>query len=269
MKVLSENELSKLKNIELNMLCEIDKICREYQIRYSIAAGTLLGAARHKGFIPWDDDIDIMMYREDYCKLKECINLYSNELYWVDYYTYEGFPYPFSKIMKKNTILIEESNKYATSPDGVFVDVFPIDNTAENFMKRKKQYQRVMKWKQRLVTRENYYFGQTGIKELYRKARKNIYNLVPKKLFIEKIDKECCKYSKTGVVISLTIPIGVDKATFPREWFENYIELEFEGSKFMAIGEYKEYLKLSYGDYMKLPPKESQVPHHYVYDIQI
>lgn len=70
-------------------------------------------------------------------------------------------------------------------------------------------------------------------------------------------------------MISLTIPIGVDKATFPREWFENYIELEFEGSKFMAIGEYKEYLKLSYGDYMKLPPKESQVPHHYVYDIQI
>ncbi len=81
MKVLSENELSKLKNIELNMLCEIDKICREYQIRYSIAAGTLLGAARHKGFIPWDDDIDIMMYREDYCKLKECITLYSKELY--------------------------------------------------------------------------------------------------------------------------------------------------------------------------------------------
>lgn len=269
MKVLSENELSKLKNIELNMLCEIDKICREYQIRYSIAAGTLLGAARHKGFIPWDDDIDIMMYREDYCKLKECITLYSKELYWVDYYTYEGYPYPFSKIMKKNTIFIEESNKYATAPNGVFIDVFPIDNTEDNFMKRKKQYQRVMKWKQRLVTRENYYFGQTGIKELYRKVRKNIYNLVPKNFFIKKIDKECFQYSNTNILISLTGTLGVKKVTFPRAWFENYIELEFEGSKFMAIGEYKKYLELTYGDYMKFPPRESQVPHHFVYDIHI
>ena len=81
MKILSENELDRLKVVELNMLLDIDKLCREYGIKYSLAAGTLLGAIRHKGFIPWDDDIDIMLLREEYDKLRECVKLYGKELY--------------------------------------------------------------------------------------------------------------------------------------------------------------------------------------------
>ena len=264
MKILLENELNELKAIELNMLLDIDKLCREHGIKYSLAAGTLLGAARHKGFIPWDDDIDIMLCREEYDKLRDCITLYSRELYWVDYHTYKGYPYPFSKIMKKNTVLKEESNKYATAPDGVFIDVFPIDNTVQNYKKRKLQYKRVTKWKQRLVTRENYYFGQTGIKEWYRQFRKTIFNLLPKKIFIDVIEKECHKYSETDTVISLTGTVGVKKATYPKEWFDNYVELEFEGRKMMSIEKYKELLKEQYGDYMRLPPKNERIPHHYV-----
>ena len=269
MKILSESELNKLKAIELNMLTDIDKLCRDHEIKYSLAAGTLLGAIRHKGFIPWDDDIDIMLRREEYDKLRDCVKLYGKELYWVDYYTYEGYPYPFSKIMMKNTILIEESNKYATAPDGVFIDVFPIDNTTQDYKKRKAQYKKVTKWKQRLVTRENYYFGQTGVKEWYRLIRRNLFNCFPKKLFIDIIERECRKYAKTDTLISLTGTVGTEKATYPKEWFDNYIELEFAGKNFMAIRKCKELLEQQYGNYMELPPKKEQVPHHFVCDFKI
>lgn len=269
MKVLSENELNNLKRIELNMLIEIDKLCREHKIKYSLAAGTLLGSVRHKGFIPWDDDVDIMLCREEYYKLKACIELYTDDLYWVDYQSFKGYAYPFSKIMKKNTLFREETNIYSKAPDGIFIDVFPIDYTVQDYTERKKQYERVTKWKQRLVTRENYYFGQTGIKEWYRLIRKTLFNCLPKHFFIRIIEKECIKYQETDTLISLTGTVGLEKATHPKYWFDNYIELEFEGRKFMAIEMYDELLKLLYGDYMQLPPKEQRMPHHKVFKIEI
>lgn len=269
MKVLTESELKRLKQVELKMLVSIDGLCRKNGIKYSMAAGTLLGAARHKGFIPWDDDIDIMLMRDEYEKLKKCIEIYDNDLYWVDYYTYEGYPYPFSKIMKKNTILKEESNKYTTAPNGVFIDVFPVDYSIENEEKRKRQYSNVTRWKQRLVTRENYYFGQTGIREWYRMIRKGVMNLIPKGYFIDKMDAECRKYSDTDILISLTGTVGYQKASYPKEWFERYINLEFEGVELMAIEKYKDLLKKQYGNYMELPPENERVPHHYVHELKL
>ena len=269
MRELTQEELSAVKKIELDILLEIDYICRKEKIKYSLAAGTLLGAIRHKGFIPWDDDIDIMLRRKEYDKLRDCVKLYGKELYWVDYYTYEGYPYPFSKIMMKNTIFREESNKYATAPDGIFIDVFPVDETTQNYKKRMAQYKKVTKWKQRLIIRENYYFGQTGIKEWYRVIRKILFNCFPKKLFIDTIEKECKKYSGMDTLISLTGTVGTEKATYPKEWFDEDIELEFAGRNFMAIRKCKELLEQQYGNYMELPPKKEQVPHHYVCDFKI
>lgn len=269
MKILSDLELEELKHIELDMLVSIDTLCRKNEIKYSMAAGTLLGGARHKGFIPWDDDIDIMLMREEYEKLKKCIEQCHSDLYWVDYHKYEGYPYPFSKIMKKGTMLKEESNKYATAPDGVFIDVFPIDYSTENDKKRKKQYDSITRWKQRLVTRQNYYFGQTGIREWYRIVRKEAMKLIPREWFVNKMDAECHRYSNTNTLISLTGTVGYEKATYPREWFESYIDLEFEGVKLMAIEKYKDLLKKQYGDYMRLPPENERIPHHYVNELKL
>ena len=126
-------EPNELKSIELEILKEIDKICQAQNFRYSLSGGTLLGAIRHGGFIPWDDDIDILMPRPDYdrfiqyCKENEtAFNLLSIE-------TDERYGYLFAKAMAKNTIIVEESANPNNIEMGIYVDIFPIDGLANTY----------------------------------------------------------------------------------------------------------------------------------------
>ena len=269
---LNDYDLETLKKIELDILIEIDKICKKHNIKYSLAAGTLLGAVRHEGFIPWDDDIDIMMLREEYEKFLKLASEELNEKYFVlDYRENRYYGFPFAKIMANNTVMKEKSTSKTKVPVGVFVDIFPIDVASEKKLENESQYKNAQKLKNIMLCRGNYYFGQHGIKAIIWKLRRLIYLLIPYKKIVVTFEKLVHKHDKSNSnsFISLCGNVGVEKATYPQEWFQEYCLLPFENYKFMAIKEYKALLKKQYGDYMKLPSLSERKPHHCVVEFDI
>ena len=262
-----EITLEELKKIELNLLIEIDKICRENEFRYSLVGGTLLGAVRHQGFIPWDDDIDIAMPRPDYERfLAYCHNERPQFLTLCNKYE-PNYGYLFAKICDANTVMIEKNANKNNVKMGVYIDVFPIDGfgeTEKDSLKifNKTAFQRELlvasNWKRyfRSKTHAWYYepirfgfflmsrfvnFGKT-IRSIEKKSIKSDFD---KSKFCGVL---CGSYRK--------------KEIMPHEVYSEYVEIKFEGGNFLAIKEYDYYLSHIYGDYMKLPPEEKRVTHH-------
>ena len=133
-KEIEPKTLKKLHIVEVEILDEIDRVCKKNNIEYFLIGGTLLGAIRHKGFIPWDDDLDVGMTRENYEKF---INIAPNELdskYYLDNFkTNTNCHLPFSKIRKNNTTMDEEATKNFNNHKGIFVDIFPFDKLKDKF----------------------------------------------------------------------------------------------------------------------------------------
>ena len=129
--------VEELQKIELEILKYIDKVCKENNLTYFLAYGTLIGAIRHKGFIPWDDDVDIQMPRDDYNKLCDILKEENGRYKLLDHKEGLGYIYPFAKVIDSNTRLIE-TGLTETVNMGVYIDIFPIDGTPNDFKKRKK-----------------------------------------------------------------------------------------------------------------------------------
>ena len=133
---MEELGIDKLKQIQLDMLKDIHTFCVEHEIRYSLAFGTLLGAVRHKGYIPWDDDIDIMMPREDYNRF---IRSYGNQTYKIaDMSVNPNYGLPFAKV--EDVLTVIEENVEGESVFGVYIDVFPVDSIPDNMLARRSFY---------------------------------------------------------------------------------------------------------------------------------
>lgn len=256
------------KSICLEILTYIDMICKKHKINYSLAGGTLLGAVRHKGFIPWDDDIDIVLVREEYEKLikilkKETAFLLIEPNDIIDY------KYSFSKLIKKNTILCKKGLfKSDNKKFGIFIDIFPVDGLPEGeaeLIHRNNIYElsdNVSKSTFYYAESENYF--KTFIKlfafyPMHRKLNKEGNALYWKKL----VDAEMKKYSvfKSKYCGFLLSPYA-NKEKFPSNIFQEYINIEFEGHNFQCIKNYKVYLNQLYGDYMQLPPLEKRTSQH-------
>ena len=135
---LTDNELKKLQSVELELLCEFDRICRKYGIIYSIDGGTLLGAVRHGGFIPWDDDADVIMVRDEYEKLLEVIDIEidNNYFYFQDINRTEGYRWGYAKLRKQNTKFVRTNQQHLKYKQGIFLDIFVCDNVPENYILR-------------------------------------------------------------------------------------------------------------------------------------
>lgn len=258
MKIIATKEL---KSIEVEMLKSIHRFCIDNNIKYSLAFGTLLGAVRHKGFIPWDDDIDIMMPRADY---ERFIMTFQHPYYKVLALENDNnYVLPYAKAFDDRTILIEKSE--LEDSYGVFIDIFPIDNIIED-KKNIDEFHRKKKYLNRLFTlkRVSLRKGRAFTKNITLAVSRVFLLPISARSLALKINNLVAKYSKvnsekSGVVIPTD---NKPKSIFPSEVFNSFTTLEFEGYKFMAIAKYDQYLSTWYGDYMKLPPLEKQVSHH-------
>lgn len=271
-KELNENELNVLKAKELFMLEYIDNVCREQGIKYSLAAGTLLGAVRHEGFIPWDDDIDIMMLREDYEKfLLYCNKNLSDKFELVEYKKNSGYGMLFSKLMLKNTCMVEINTSKIDIPHGVFIDIFPVDKAPSDNLSRKEIFESIRTIKKSLICRSGYFWGKGFPFDILYKLKGALLRIVPKKLYIDKIEKliDLSNEAIDYCYISYTGDVSFDRASYKKEWFDEYVDLPFEGRTFKTIKKYKEYLSVQYGNYMELPPIEMQIPHHSVMEFKV
>lgn len=245
--------LEERKKIQLEMLLEIDQFCREHDIKYMLAFGTLLGAIRHKGYIPWDDDVDISMPYEDMLRFQK--EFKSEKLTYIDATNNKYFFYAFARIAYNPTYckcgLI--CNSY-----GVNIDLYPTIQVSQD----KEVNQAIVNT---LVSQ--YKFRNYIAKWRSRAIR---YLPIPNLPFVQYIAR---RYNKKMVelfhqpnggnfhCIAGPLP-DFDVHTFNFNPFDDLIEADFEGCKFMVPAKYHQYLTHRYGDYMQLPPEDQRYPYH-------
>ena len=253
--------LEQLKKIEVEMLKEFITVCEKLGLKYYLAYGTLIGAVRHKGFIPWDDDIDVVMPRKDYEEfLKYGGELLPEHLFLQCIDTEPDYMMSFAKIRNSNTTFMQNSDRKFKINHGVFIDIIPLDFCPDN----EKEFQKILSKKKRYDFRINSYLDYGTTKNINTKIKIAIYKLVYPSLKILKNKREKL-YSKVSNSNKFTIYCFSKPwlNTAPIEWFGEGIELEFEGILVRAPKEYHKWNNKIYGDYMQLPPIEERVPHHY------
>ena len=269
---LSDKQLSNIKRIELNILEEIDRICRKNNIKYSVFWGTLIGQIRHGGFIPWDDDIDIVMPIEDYDKFIECIkkDLNTNLYYFANYHDFKDYGLPFGKMMAKNTIMKEISIKNNNAPNGIFVDIIPIYPTSNNIEEINEQCNTAKKIYKKLLCKANYTYTDNIFKLFLYRVKKIFYIFESKNKLINDWEKNARKYVEKDFsnYAAFCMTSTIEKGIFKKELFDKYIDAKFEHLNVMMIENGDAALRNSYGDYMQLPPIEEQVSHHFVCEIE-
>jgi len=257
---LTDEELRKLQKIELELLIELDRICRKHNITYSIDGGTLLGAVRHGGFIPWDDDADVIMVRKEYEKFLSVVDqeLDKSRFYLQDLNRTPGYRWGYAKLRRANTDFIRLNQEHMPYKQGIFLDIFICDNVPDNyilrcicnfhsFIYRKIFYSEVGK------------YSASGISKLVYK----LLSLIPEKAIKNRYNKyvKFRNRKSTKLVKCLTFPACNRVYGYKREWYEDTIDIEFEGVTFKGSRNYDEYLTFLYGDYMKLPPVEQRKVH--------
>lgn len=260
---LSSEVLEKLQNTQIEILKEIVRICEKHQLRYFLIYGTLLGAIRHNGFIPWDDDLDIGMPREDYEKFKEIAKEELSDSYFLqNMETQKDYWLMFSKVRKNNTIFEEEAVK--NMPDyihkGIFVDIFPYDYVGK---------------KEGALVYIQFVLSKAIIETLYYKA--GVYKKSSLRYPI--LDFVLCLFSKKTLgkmqtkiatlqkrknakyFADFNAPRSYEKAIYPIDGFLPSLDHEFAGETFQVPNAYDAYLQKVYGNYMQLPKEEDRVNH--------
>ena len=230
--------LEEKHGIILEIMSDIDKFCRDNNIRYTISAGTLLGAVRHGGFIPWDDDADLFMLREDFDRF---VKIYKSDKYHLLFNTCSKEEFlctGFAKVIDPNTYVVGSATQ---AKYGVYVDIFPLDSVPEEPKARHKYMHKVMRLHNRLYHRQQNDL-LSFIKSYYHSLdwwRRKCEEIVHSGL-----------YDNSGLVAQM---IGTNnyRTVVPKNWFDNLEEFEFEGRRFFGFKDTHAYLSMLYGaDYM-------------------
>jgi lipopolysaccharide cholinephosphotransferase len=250
--------LNEVKDVELGILNYIDNICKKHNLKYFLAYGTLLGAIRHKGFIPWDDDIDICMKRSDYDKLISILSNENHERYTLLHHSVDStYFYEFAKVVDTRTKIIGEGFEEIPS-EGIWVDIFPLDNVAKN------------KKLQRLLIQICLVIRILSVYTKFPSHKRSIFfypvwllaRLIGYRIPLKITDWQSKKGTREDLIgyIASMSTLG-SKYCYPIDWFEDTVLVEFEDNKYPAPYKYHEYLSSQYGDYMQLPPEDKRVPH--------
>lgn len=256
--------LSEIKQCEFDILLNFDLICKEHRLKYYLAGGTLLGAIRHKGFIPWDDDIDICMPRKDYLRFIEIFkNCCNNEHLSIKSNILNNFDAPFAKIVDNRTIV---DNKYSDENINkhLWIDILPVDGLPDDIEIVKKIYNQCDFYRKLLMLQDaKLGEGTTAIKKYCKYVLKPLACLYGKGKCIERIEELAAQYpyDECNYVGIITWGLYGSGERMPKEGFEKSIEVEFEGHKFPAFSCWDSYLTGLYGDYMQLPPVEKRKTH--------
>lgn len=258
---LNEENLKKLQQIELEILIEIDRICRKNHIHYSLTGGTLLGAVRHKGFIPWDDDADVSMLRSEYRKFqKACANdLNRDKFYFQDIESTKGYRWGYGKVRRRNSVFLRENQEDMPYDQGIFVDIFPRDGVPDGLIVQKIHV--ILCFLLRKIM-----WSAIGCKVSKSRIQRFIYLLlykIPEKKILQcyRVLIKLSNEKKTKLVRALTFPLPKQLKGYHRDWYRKYTTIEFEGHEFMVESSYKEWLEQEFGDYMRLPPIEKRKAH--------
>ncbi len=256
-------KLEDIWKVELEILDEVDRVCTENGLKYSLAYGTLLGAIRHQGFIPWDDDIDIMMPREDYEQLRTIWNEKAKDGFIIqDETMYDDYVNNFAKVRKDHTTFLQfESERECSYHIGIFIDIFPGDRVAPKGIRRKIQY---AEFALNLLYNRGYTSSAKGIRGA---AEKILLRSVPKR-FHRRVSNYLGQRSRrwnsdtNAQIVFPNDPTSLVRY-YPQDLFENLVRVPFQDRTYSVFRCYDDVLKLRYGDYMQLPPDDERIWRHH------
>lgn len=252
------------KKLQLNILINVAKFCDDHNIKYSLAYGTLIGAIRHKGFIPWDDDIDIIMMRDDY---ERFVDTYKDDYYQLIHgENMSNHLHVVVSDMSTKLEFIENLNDKHYYKGGLWIDVFPIDYVSDNGGHF---------WRQRKLIRRLYLMQRYGEfpDAMISRSKSRVEKLI-KKVFSK------CMHPFVGILGRLvhslmlshhkikTNTVGdlslwyLKWPSFPAKYMNEFVKVDFEGHSFCVMKEYDAFLRAIYGDYMTPPPVSQQIPKH-------
>lgn len=257
-------DIKELRNIQLGALNALVDFCKAQGLTYYMTGGTLLGAVRHKGFIPWDDDIDIVMPRPDYEKLLSLSKGILSEHYRVMSFERDvNHCRLYYRVVDSRTGYQDQfyGKRYESS---MGIDVFPIDGVPKEEKERDKYFARIKTLRQRFIYSVSAPFkGTSPIRALLKTFVMLPYKLVGSKTYYKRIQSLVKKFPyEDSDMVALVIGYYNSKELLYKEQYGTPVMLPFEGNLYAAPEDYKQYLTNLYGDYMKLPPKEQQRPHH-------
>ena len=250
-----KSEINELQKIQLSMLKDFDAVCQKHRISYQLFSGTALGAVRHKGFIPWDDDIDVVMLREDYERFFDSASkeLDSNK-YYVQREFSEHWPMFFSKLRLNGTTYIEKYHSHdARIHQGIYIDIFPCDNLSDNRLMQNLQY-----IASKIVIAKSLYARGYETNSTVKKCFMQFCRILP----TEPFKRLCIRRNDSSSLKVHTFFGGgkkFERSIYLREWFEQSVKMRFEDSEFPVSAHYDEMLRVMYGDYMVMPTLEQRV----------
>lgn len=268
---MKEISATEARQLMLDLLQHIDTLCKNHGIRYTLSDGTLIGAVRHKGFIPWDDDIDISMLREDYDKFREGFDTWEHapHLELLDFRKDADIMFPFFKICDRRTEMQMARN--SKRPIGINIDVFPLDAIPGGRL-RGHLFIRLcyfLKQCQSLANRERWHSKKLTMAESLIRTMFRVLTFGAPVSFFCRLQQWVASHYKgkncpwtANVTWRTNMKAGPDRDCIPTAAYQEDVELEFEGKKYPCISGYDTYLRKIYGDYMTPPTEQARANVH-------
>lgn len=255
---MDNEQLKKIQKHLLTTLIEFDNYCKKHNIKYSLCGGTLIGAIRHKGFIPWDDDTDVMMTRSEYNKLTDAWykDPLSNYTLLTDRTTNTFYAGESGKWFRNDTRTFNSKNGFES---GINMDIFIADAMPNNEKVAKEHFRQlhIQGKKYHIIRKRNSWFLMPILKNLFSALNHEKKYIELKKLYTLYDEKDC----KT-LALALGSSSDYKKECIPKHYFNSFTNITFESHQFPAISEYDAYLRHYYGDYMQLPPQNERISYH-------
>lgn len=258
---LTDSDLRRVQSILLELLCEVRRVCDLAGIRYTIIAGTMLGAVRHGGFIPWDDDADVGLLREDYEAFREACGRYldTTRFYFQDHTNTPGYRWGYGKLRRRDSRYVVCGTEHLPYEQGIWIDIFPLDSVPDYWLGRAACNLHCFLIRKLL-------YAESGTRRERSPVKRAVYGRlarVPLKAVLARYEAyvERRNRKRTGWVRILMFPTPNRAFGYRRCWYEELSEITFAGERFAGVKDFEGYLSFKFGNYRELPPPEQRKQH--------